>query len=217
MQTDLTLAAVRSQRRVGREVEAGDQFREEDPRPPPFRQDIGVLAIPAKAGALGHRAVYHAPGVAEDDALLVFRRRQFAHVFGERVQLAADDLVVVIAPGVGGNPPVWLPGRGEIARGVGQIEEPQRHHRARGRQQRAWIARHLGALSRQPVHPREEVRRDARLQRLLGLRERLGAGDAHEIEAQIVGALADALRQRLAGHLAWINPGNVHIVLSPGR
>src|SRR5260370_338170 len=82
----------------GETGEGGGEGGEEGRGAPGMGEGVGVLAVPAQAGTLRHRAIYHAAGVAEDDGLLTAGRSQRTQIGGESVQPAADDLVVVVAP-----------------------------------------------------------------------------------------------------------------------
>ena len=88
-----------------------------------------------------------------------------------------------------------------VTRRVGEIEGSQRQHGAGGRQQGARIGRDAGALGGEPVQPAHQPGADALMQAALGLGERLGAGDAHNVEAERMRPLADMLGERAAGRV----------------
>src|SRR5262249_37574535 len=113
--------------------------------------------------ALGYGAIYHAAGIHEDDGLLLTRRSQCPHKLGQAVEPPADHLMVVVAPGIARDAPMWFARRREITRSVRQIKGAERNDGARAWEQRARVRRALGTLRCEPVQPAQQPCGDALL------------------------------------------------------
>ena len=83
-----------------------------------------------------------------------------------------------------------------VAWRVGQVECTQRQHGAGSGQKRARLSGDAGALGGEPVQPAHQSGLDTLMQYALSLRERIGAGDTREVEAERIRSLAKMLRQR---------------------
>ena len=155
------------------------------------RQDVGVLAEPADAGALGGGAVVHGPVVDEYP-----RPHRPAGGIRERIDEPAEallhDVMVVVAPRVTRYFSAWRWGTG---RGVaGEVAHGEGDYGPGSRQQHFGVRRLADALLGVPgqaVHQPVAHTLDGGL---LVAQERLRRRDADEVEAHLAG-------QRLYGQL----------------
>ena len=90
-------AAMIVRRRVGRQLERGEDRAEEQPGAELERHQIGVLALPAEAGRFGERLLHHGRGIDEH---LDVAAGLFDQPAAERLQPRLDHLVVIVALGI---------------------------------------------------------------------------------------------------------------------
>ena len=90
-------AAVSGSGCIGRQFERGEDRAEKQPRAVLARHQIGVLALPAEAGARGERLLHHRGGVDEHLHVAAGLRDQPAR---DRLQPRLDQLVIVVALGI---------------------------------------------------------------------------------------------------------------------
>ena len=93
------IAAGLGQGLVGLKVQVGDDLRQQHPRAVARRQDVGVLAEPADAGARGRGPVVHRP-VVHEYARLHWPVQPLRQTLDETPQPLLDNAVVVVTPGV---------------------------------------------------------------------------------------------------------------------
>src|SRR5712691_1765507 len=86
--------------RIGRELERRKNFREEKPGAQLAVEQHRALAVPADPGFGGKVALEHRPGI--DVAFLLAAERGEKRV--QLAQLLFHHLMVIIAPGITGNP-----------------------------------------------------------------------------------------------------------------
>jgi len=83
--------------RIGLQIERGVDFAKEQPRSVRARHQIGVLALPADAGAHRQRFFHHRCGIDED---LYLGPEPFMHPARDPLQALLEDIVIVTALGV---------------------------------------------------------------------------------------------------------------------
>ena len=88
-------AAMIRLRRVWRKLEVGQDRAEKEPGAEFARYEIGVLALPADAGARRERLFHERRSVDEHFDVRPFRLRRGDKERGERLQLAFDDVMIV--------------------------------------------------------------------------------------------------------------------------
>ena len=182
-------------RRVGRELEVGDDLAQEEPGPVLGVEEARVLAPRAEAGRGRVRLLRDGPGVDVRPRLEGPRlRAQGAH---DPVQECLHHVVVVVAPGVAGDPAA-VAGCVSGVRVGGVVLQPHADDRARPGEGGAQVAplrdlrgevRHLARVA-----PRDPLREEPQLGR------GLGAGDPREVEARLEGEGLHARRQGRAVH-----------------
>ena len=94
------LAVIR--RRVGLELQAGQDHPEEHPAPMLATDEVGVLALPADSCGLRQRLLHDRRGVDEH---LQLRRRLIDDEPRESLERLLDRLVIVAALRIGGDAP----------------------------------------------------------------------------------------------------------------
>ncbi len=99
VQTARAAAATRPDRRVGFEVEGGEQFGQEEPGAEFRVEEHRALAVPARAGFGGEIALQHRAGIDVVPLPAAVRLQKGV----QRAQLAFDQVVVIVAPGVAGD------------------------------------------------------------------------------------------------------------------
>ena len=114
-------------RRVRRQFQRRQDRPQEQPRAELAADQVGVLALPAEAGALGQRLFQQGRGVDEHLQLAAEPALQPA---GQRLQPALDQLVVVVALGVDADrrPVALSQHRQRVV--VGAVVHPQHDRRA---------------------------------------------------------------------------------------
>ena len=90
-------AAMIARRRVGRQIERGEDGAEEQPGAELERNQIGVLALPAQPGGFGERLLHHGGGIDEH---LDVAAGLFDQPAAELLQPRLDHLVVIVALGI---------------------------------------------------------------------------------------------------------------------
>ena len=136
-------AALIERRRIHLERQAADDRAEKDPRPEPRVDDAGVLADPADARVLRVHALLHRAGV-DVRARLERLGRCLAHPRDERLEPRADDVVIVVAPGVARDLRAMGVGALGRVRAVGVVVRGGDDHRSRGRHDVANVGAALG-------------------------------------------------------------------------
>ena len=176
----------------GVSLQVGDHLAQEHPRAVRRREDVGVLAEPAQAGARGGGAVVHG-AVVHEHAGAHLPSRQRRQRVGEAAQARLEQLVVVVAPGVAGH----LAAKGIVVglRLAGVVADGERDDRLRALQQAFWTVGLADALFGVPGQAVHQPVAHALHRGALVAQERLGSGDAGQVEAVVAGALLDARRQ----------------------
>ena len=137
-----------ARRRVGRQVERGEDGAEEQPGAELERNQIGVLALPAEARGFRERLLHHRRSVDEH---LDVAAGLFDQPAAEILQPRLDHLVVVVALGIDrdGAARALFQDRQRIA--VRAVIDAEHDDRAHVRPHRARIAAAVG-LGRHPIH-----------------------------------------------------------------
>ena len=90
---------------IGRQFQLGEDGAQKKPGTEFAADQIGVLALPAQPGFLCQRFFHYRGGVHEDfDLGAVF----FKNIAGHSLELFLDQIVIVIALGIGGNRAAFL-------------------------------------------------------------------------------------------------------------
>ena len=83
-------------RRVGRQLERGENFREKKPGPQLAVEQHRALAVPADPGLGGKVALQHGPGIDIDFLPSAGRGEKLVQL----AQFPLDHLVIIVAPGI---------------------------------------------------------------------------------------------------------------------
>ena len=189
VEAGLARAAVIDLGRVRRKLERREDRAEEQPRAMLPRNQVGVLALPAEAGARSKRLFHHGGGIDEHLHVAAGVRDEPAR---DRLQLRLDDLVVVVALRVDRD-------RAAVARrqdreriAVGPVVQPEHDDGARVRPQHIRIGAPRGRR-REPVHVAMLAFGDEALEVGLRFPDRIRPRHADDVEA---------VRARLIGERA---------------
>ena len=193
----------------GGDVERGVDLAQEQPGTVRARDEVGVLALPADAGAFGQRLLHHRRGVDEH----LHRRAEARHdELREVLQLALDHVVIVAVAGIDRDAAaVGLVERGEriVLRRIGQAEGD---HAARRRPQRSADATRCSARrASQPMSPCWPAARNSASRSRASVAE-FGVAEADSIEAQRQRAVADqatcgsSAAATIRRHVLWRDP-----------
>ena len=174
------------------ERRGGDDFCEQDIRPRAGHEQVRVLAQPAETGACRRGPVEH-PAVIDVGlrgvAPIVKHRDQRLHPLKQ-------DLVIVVAEGVGGNAAAGAPTLPSHCRGGGRVRVRQGDHATGVRHRPARIRAGVGAGQIPPAESIEEALRRARRGSRFGLVKWLRTGHANGAKTQRPGPVLEGVRQR---------------------
>ena len=145
-----TAAAVR-RRGAGFDGERNQEFAQKEPRAPGLVNQTGVLADPPEPRARGQRPFEHGSRV-HADLIVEGRACGYAQLFGKLRQSAAHELVIILAPGVPGDPAEAGRARVRRERSRGVVKFADHDDRARRRQQKTRIRAQAGAMVREVAH-----------------------------------------------------------------
>ena len=175
-------------RLCGSQIQRGEDAGEKEPGSEPPRHQIGVLALPAKAGSLGQRLFHHRRRIDEDLHITAACARD--EKARQLLQLALDDIVIIPVAGVDGNiAPVRvgkvlqrIPGRA--------IVHGQHDDGAHLRPQHAGAGTPVCRFFH-PAHGAVMAIGEKLCQPLRGLRDGIGPGDGEIIKAQLGGLVPE--------------------------
>ena len=179
VETGTACAATVRLRRIGRQIERGENRAEEQPRAILARDQIGVLALPAETGFFGNRLFHHCRGVDEHFHLAASIFNQPAR---DLLEPRLDQLVIVVALGVDRDGGAVLARQDRQRVLVRPVIHAQHDHRAHVWPQRAGRGAALGRC-RHPHHVAVGAVGEKTLQPRLGFRHGVGLGDAGHVEA----------------------------------
>ena len=176
-----------ARRRVGRQIERGEDGAEEQPGAELERNQIGVLALPAQPRRFGERLLHDGGGIDEHlDVAAGLFDQPAAEIFQPRL----DHLVIIVALGIDrdGAARALLQDRERIA--ARAVIDAEHDDRAHFRPHRARIAAAVG-LGRHPIHVAMSAFGEEGSQPLGGQRDRIGPRHADDVKALGAGGVGE--------------------------